>query len=131
MPRKTFISFRSEDEFKVWSLRNLSEFNNVDFEFDDVSLRKAIESRDDAYVRSVIRSKIHSCNICLCLIGENTHRSRKWVPWEINLAAEEGKRIVAMRFKDSSRASTPSVLSLHRVTPFDWDLGRLQRELAW
>jgi hypothetical protein len=58
MSKKTFISFKSEDEVKVWTLRNLSEFKNVEFEFDDVSLRKGINSRDKDYIKSVIRPKI-------------------------------------------------------------------------
>ncbi|MFC3603546.1 TIR domain-containing protein [Deinococcus soli (ex Cha et al. 2016)] len=130
MPRKTFISFRGEDEFLVWSLRNLAEFRNVSFEMDDVSLRNAINSRDDTYIRSIIRPKIKSSDNCLCLIGENTHRSRKWVPWEIELAAEEGKRIVAMRFRSTPNATTPAVLTRLGIRPFNWDLERLARELA-
>jgi hypothetical protein len=96
--KKVFISFRGEDEFKIWTLRGLSQFKNVSFVMDDVSLRKEIESKDDAYIRSVIRPKIRSCDVCLCMIGENTHRSRKWVPWEVGLAADEGKEIIGMRF---------------------------------
>ena len=49
-------------------------------------------------------------DVCVCLIGENTHRSRKWVPWEIGLALELAKPILAMRFWDSSGATTPSIL---------------------
>ncbi len=130
MPKKTFLSFRGEDEFKVWTLRGLAEFKNVSFVMDDVSLRKEIESRDDAYIRSVIRPKIQACDICLCLVGENTHRSRKWVPWEINLAADEGKEILAMRFKDTPFAITPSVLTAHGVVPFNWDVDKLFRKLG-
>lgn len=130
MPSRTFLSFRGEDEFKVWTLRGLANFKNVNFDMDDVSLRNAINSRDDAYIRSVIRPKIRSCIYCVCLIGENTHRSRKWVPWEINLAAEEGKRIVAMRFWDTPNATTPSVITQHGIVPFNWDVDRLYRELS-
>jgi len=130
VPKKTFISFRGEDEFKVWTLRGLSNFKNVDFEMDDVSLRKAIESRDDTYIRNVIRPKIKSCRVCLCLIGENTYRSRKWVPWEINLAADEGKEIIAMRFNGYSTATTPSVLTKHGVVPFNWDVDKLFKKLS-
>src|SRR5688572_11109518 len=110
MPKKVFISFRGEDEFKVNTIRGLSQFKNVSFVMDDVSLRKAIESRDDTYIRSVIRPKIQSCDICLCLIGANTHRSRKWIPWEIQLALDERKEIYAMRLWDSANAITPSIL---------------------
>ncbi len=130
MAQKTFISFRGEDEFKVWALRNLAEFKNVEFDMDDVSLREEVNSKDDAYIRSVIRPKIKSCKVCLCLIGENTHRSSKWVPWEINLAAEEGKEIVAMRFKNMSSVTTPSVLTQHGVVPFDWDIDKLFKKLG-
>ncbi len=48
MPKRVFISFRGEDEFKVTTLRGLAQFKNVSFVMDDVSLRKAIESRNDA-----------------------------------------------------------------------------------
>ncbi len=34
MPQKGFLSFRGEDEFKVWTLRNLAEFKNVPFDMD-------------------------------------------------------------------------------------------------
>lgn len=130
MAQKTFISFRGEDELKVWALRGLAEFKNVEFEMNDVSLREAINSKDDSYIKSVICPKIKACKVCLCLIGENTHRSRKWVPWEINLAAEEAKEIVAMRFKHMSSAITPSVLAQHGVVPFDWDVDKLFKKLG-
>jgi hypothetical protein len=127
MMSKVFISFKSEDVLKVWALRGLSKFKNVHFEMDDVSLREAINSRDEYYIRSVIRPKIKSSNVCLCLVGENTWRSRKWVPWEIRLAKEEGKRIYAMRFKGLANVITPSVLDEVKVVPFDWDVDRLFR----
>lgn len=131
MPKKVFISFRGEDQFKVNTLRGLAQFKNVSFVMDDVSLRNAIESRDDAYIRSVIRPKIRDCDICLCMIGENTHRSRKWIPWEIGLAVEEHREIFAMRFWDASNAITPSVLANNGIRPFDWDVDKLFEKISW
>ncbi|WP_082505273.1 TIR domain-containing protein [Deinococcus sp. Leaf326] len=130
MPTKTFLSFRGEDEFKVWTLRGLAGFKNLEFEMDDESLRKAIDSRDEAYIKSVIRPKIKSSTHCVCLIGENTHRSRKWVPWEIELAIAEGKQVLAMRFWDSSKATTPAVLTRNGIVPFDWDVDTLYKRLS-
>ncbi len=127
---KVFISFRGEDEFKVNTLRGLAQFKNVEFEMDDVSLRKAIESRDDNYIKSIIRPKITKCGVCLCMIGENTHRSRKWIPWEIGLAVELKKPILAMRFWDSSNAATPTILMDNNIRPFDWDLGKLVEKIG-
>jgi len=122
MSAKTFISFRSEDEFKVWTFRGLAEFKNVPFDMDDVSSRRAVESENDSYIRGVIRGKIRSCTTYLCMVGENTHRSRKWVPWEIELAAEEGKRVLAMKFWDTPNATTPNVLLRLNIVPHHWDI---------
>ena len=129
MATKAFISFRGEDEFKVWTLRGLAAFRNVSFEMDDKSLRQAIDSRDEYYIRSVIRPKIKSATICICMVGENTHRSRKWVPWEIGLAIEEQKRVVAMKFWDTANATTPSILMQNKIVPHAWDVGWLFQRL--
>lgn len=130
MAKKVFISFRGEDEFKVWTLRGLAEFKNVQFVMDDVSLRQEIDSKDENYIKRVIRPKISSCDICLCLIGENTHRSRKWVPWEIGLAIEEGKEVIGMRFYDTRAAITPAVLTVNGIIPFNWDVDKLFRKMG-
>jgi hypothetical protein len=130
MAKKVFISFRGEDEFKVNTLRGLAKFKNVAFAMDDVSLRKAIESKDETYIRSVIRPKIHDCDVCLCMIGENTHRSRKWVPWEVGLAIEEGKEVFAMRFWDTLNVVTPSVLTNNSIRPFSWDVDKLFEKIG-
>ena len=129
MATKAFISFRGEDEFKVWTLRGLAEFRNVTFEMDDKSLRQAIDSRDDTYIRSVIRPKVKAADVCICMIGENTHRSRKWVPWEIGLAIEERKRVVAMKFWDAASATTPIVLAQNNIVPHVWDVNWLFQRL--
>jgi hypothetical protein len=59
------------------------------------------------------------------MIGENTHQSRKWVPWEVGLAIEEGKEVFAMRFWDTPNAITPSILINNGVRPFSWDVDKL------
>jgi hypothetical protein len=127
---KVFISFRGEDQFKVFTLRGLAQFKNVEFEMDDVSLRETIDSRDEYYIKSVIRPKINRCNICLCMIGENTYKSKKWIPWEIGVAIELKKPILAMRFKDSANAMTPNVLINNNIRPFDWDLSKLIEKIG-
>lgn len=129
MATKAFISFRGEDEFKVWTLRGLAEFRNVSFEMDDKSLRQAIDSRDDTYIRSVIRPKVKAADASICMIGENTHRSRKWVPREISLAIEERKRVVAMKFWDAASATTPFVLAQNNIVPHAWAVNWLFQRL--
>lgn len=64
------------------------------------------------------------------MIGENTYRSRKWVPREIGLAFEENKEVFAMRFWDTSNAITPSVLTNNGIRPFNWDVDKLFQKIA-
>jgi len=64
------------------------------------------------------------------MIGENTHKGRKWIPWEIGQALELKKPILAMRFWDSSNAVTPAILSNNSIRPFDWDLNRLVERIG-
>ncbi len=64
------------------------------------------------------------------MIGETTHNSRKWIPWEIGIAIEEHKEIFAMRFWDTPNATTPSVLVNHGVRPFDWDINKLFQKIG-
>ncbi|MDQ6763354.1 MAG: TIR domain-containing protein [Bacteroidota bacterium] len=97
---------------------------------DDVSLRKAIESRDDNYIKSIIRPKIRSRDMCLCMIGANTHKSRKWIPWEITLAIEEKKNVIAMRFKNMDNTLTHRVLIDNSIVPFNWDVDKLFRKIS-
>jgi hypothetical protein len=130
MPIKTFISFRGEDQFKVWTLRGLAEFKNVSFDMDDKSLRDAIDSENDSYIRSMIRPKIKAADVCLCLVGENTHRSRKWVPWELGIAVEESKRMLAMKFWDTPNATTPAILAQQGIVPHIWDISWLFQRLG-
>jgi len=47
-----------------------------------------------------------------------------------HLAAEEGKEIIAMRFKNMTSAATPNVLTEHGVVPFDWDVDKLFKKLG-
>jgi hypothetical protein len=49
MPKRAFVLFRDEDEFKVNALRVLAQFNNVSLVMDDGSLYKATDSKDDIY----------------------------------------------------------------------------------
>jgi len=57
MAQKTFISFRGEDELRVWALRGLATSRTLSLKWNDVSLRDEINSKDDSYIKSVIRPK--------------------------------------------------------------------------
>ena len=64
-------------------------------------------------------------NVCICMIGENTHRIRNWVPWKISLAVEVHQRVLAMKFCDTANAATLFVLVQNKIVPHAWGVNWL------
>jgi hypothetical protein len=107
--RKIFISFDYENDkhYKnlliAWSKN--PEF--ADFYINDQSVSDPVDSDRSAPIRRAISAKINDSTGLLCIVGEETSKSR-WVKWEIEKAIELGKRIIAV--KVSKDCTTPSAL---------------------
>ncbi len=93
---------------------------NYDLEFYDESVRVPIESRDAEYVKRRIREKINRTSVTVCLISENTHKS-KWVDWELEESHEKGNSIIAMGLKEVARAVLPRLIKEKNLTFHSWD----------
>lgn len=63
-----------------------------------LSVRIAINSVQSQYVKSVIKQKIGSASIVLCLIGNGT-AWRDWVDWELQAGLDMGKGFVEFASK--------------------------------
>src|SRR5215204_5674976 len=104
--RRVFISFVIEDENAVKGLRLLARNPGYrDLEFYDESVRVPIDSVQAPYIKSRIKDKIRRCGVVLCIISRQTHRS-SWVTWELDVAIEMGKPIVAMAIKGLTESVT-------------------------
>ena len=104
MAKKIFISYRADSEGSLyknllvaWSKNDNGYF---DIKYEDNSVGISINSTNAAYIKRVIKNKIEISNTVLVLIGENTADS-EWVNWEIETAADMGKKIVAVKIKNS------------------------------
>jgi hypothetical protein len=93
--KRVFISFRIEDKPQINGLRLLAANPNFDIEFYDESVRTAIKSTTQAYIRSKIKEKINRTSVTLCMVSQLTHTS-EWVDWELETSFEKGNRVICM-----------------------------------
>lgn len=124
--RKLFLSFHAEDLPQVQGFRLMSKNPNMrEHAFHEKSLTSRVNSEDGAYLRRVIRDKIDSCSVLVCLIGNGT-AWREWVDWEIRIAFELRKGVCGVRLKDS-RGRTPPELVARRAPVATWDMDEIVR----
>ena len=107
--RKIFISFDYENDkhYKNLLIAWSGNPDFADFYINDQSVSDPVDSDRAAPVRRAISAKISAATGFLCIVGEETSKSR-WVKWETEKAAELGKCIIAV--KVNKDCPTPSAL---------------------
>ena len=126
--KRVFLSFIAEDKDHVQGLRLLAKNPKFDIEFYDESVRTPFDSNDAEYIRRQIREKINRTTVTVCLISEDTHKS-KWVNWELQVSDEKGNKIIAMALKDVERAILPGLIKEKGLTFHSWDVDKLAASL--
>lgn len=121
--RRLFLSFHHEDRLQVNGFRLMARNPHLDFDFNDSSIREAVNSSKSAYIRTVISEKIRRSSILVCLIVDGT-AWRDWVEWEISKAFELRKGICGIRLK-GARGSPPVILRQASVPVASWDMDQI------
>ncbi|MBI3947106.1 MAG: TIR domain-containing protein [Armatimonadetes bacterium] len=125
--RRVFISFDHDDTDQVsgfLGLRNIVE----NLEFFNHKLDHRINSKNDDYVKRVIREEyIHPASVCVVLIGNNTWRS-EWVLWEIGECLRQKMGILGIRLK-GSRGRVPDGIPSGHVG--GWDPEKFVGWIEW
>ncbi len=108
--KRIFISFDADnDQHYKNLLLAWSKNSEFDFEIYNGSLKDAIDSSSAAYIKSKIKPSITWCTYLLCIIGEQTYKS-KWVEWEIKTALENGKKLIGVKISKDCTAP-PAMLN--------------------
>lgn len=106
--KRIFISFDYDKDKNYKNLLTAWDSNNLfDFSFYDSSVTVPVNSDDAGPIKRVISQRISDCTRVLCIVGEETHKSR-WVAWEIEKAKEKNKKLVAV--KTAKGNVTPAAL---------------------
>ena len=123
--KKVFLSFAHEDTQRVEKLISLLSSPDYELDFYKGSLNLDFDAEGAETVRRAIGEKITKCNIAVCLIGENTHKS-KWVDCQLQKSRNKGNKIIAMALKGTQSAVLPGVVKKEFLTFYPWDPQKLK-----
>jgi len=127
--KRVYLSFAHEDVQRVEKLISLLRSPDYELDFYEGSLDLDFDAEGAETVRRAIGEKIAKCNIAVCLIGENTHKSR-WVDCQLRKNRNKGNRIIAMALKGTQDAVLPTVIREENLTFYPWDPTRLKKLIA-
>ena len=123
--KRVFLCFADEDAKKVEKLISLLRSPDYELDFYEGPLDLDFDVEGAETVRRAIGEKIAKCNIAVCLIGENTHKS-KWVNSQLLKNRNKGNRIIAMALKEVQDAVLPVVIKEEFLTFYPWDPQKLK-----
>ncbi len=122
-PRRVFLSFHREDLQQVNGFRLMMANDRLTLAISDEPARYPVKSERSTYIRQVLRDRIASVDVLICMIGNGT-AWRDWVEWEIDTAAEFHRGICGIRLKGSRGRAPPLVRELGcKIAP--WDVGSM------
>ena len=123
-----FISFNYEDSDEVNLLRGQAKNDNVDLQFDDYSVKEAIDSTNADYIKRQIREKISRCSVTVVYLSDTT-ASSAWVNWEIEESIRLGKGVVGVHKADRSPGRIPPALLANGCKVVKWEHALLMKAI--
>lgn len=123
------MSFADVDAPKVKRLLPLLECPEYELDFYDGPLDIDIDAQGAEAIKQEIGEKIVKCGITVCLISDNTHKSR-WVDSQLQKSRNKGNRIIAMALKGTEDAVLPVVVREKNLAFYPWDPARLKKLIA-
>jgi hypothetical protein len=122
--KKVFLSVSEDDLQQLRRLMPLLISPDYDLDFYEMPLSVDFESKDAESIRRAIGERVVHSDVTLCLIGNNTHKS-KWVDCALKKSRLKGNRIIAMALKKIEAAVLPDVIREDNITFYPWDPKRL------
>lgn len=117
--RHVFISFAFEDEDEVNLLRGQAENDKTELQFDDFSLKEAINSENEDYIKQKIRERIDRASVTTVYLTKDSAKS-KWVEWEIAESLKRGKGVIGVYKGDAPPVELPSAFKQYGLKTVKW-----------
>jgi len=119
MSRHVFISFAFENEDEVNLLRGQAANERTALQFDDFSLKEAIKSNNDDYVKQKIRERIDRTSVTVVYLSQDSAKS-SWVDWEISESLKRGKGVIGVYKGDAPPTQLPAAFTQHDLKLVKW-----------
>ena len=127
--KKVYLSFSHEDTQKVEKLMPLLRSPDYELDFYEGPLDLDFDAEGAEAIRRQIGEKIAKCDVAVCLIGENSHKS-KWVDSQLRKNRNKGNKIIAMALKGVECVVLPDVVKQEFLTFYPWDPQKLRALIA-
>lgn len=124
-----FISFAFEDEDNVNLLRAQAANDKTQLQFDDFSLKEAINSKNDDYIKQKIRERIDRVSVTAVYLTNDSAKS-KWVEWEIAESLKRGKGVIGVYQGDRPPAQLPAAFGEYGLKTVRWAHQDLMQAIA-
>ncbi len=124
--KRVYLSFADIDAPKVKRLLALLESPEYELDYYDGPLDMDIDAQGAEAIKQAIGEKIVKCNLTVCLISDNTHKS-KWVDSQLQKSRNKGNRIITMALKGTEDAVLPVVVREENLKFYPWDPPRLKK----
>jgi hypothetical protein len=123
--KKVFVSYdHSEDADYKYLLQAWDANTDFDFEFDQRSPNKPIDSTDASVIQAALTKKMKESDYILVIIGEKSHQS-KWMKWEIERAKQADVNLKFAAIKIKSANINPSGLPNNTAIANGFELDKI------
>lgn len=117
--RHVFISFAFEDEDEVNLLRGQAKNDKTELAFDDFSLKEAINSNNEDYIKQKIRERIDRVSVTAVYLTKDSAKS-EWVEWEIAESLKRGKSVIGVYKGAAPPAQLPMAFKQYGLETVKW-----------
>ena len=123
--KNIFISHIHEDDDVLQGLKDLLNRSGYSIRDGSIDSSKPNDAQSDDYIKSdILAPRIHWASTMIVLISPDTHTS-KWVDWEIEYAAMEGKRIIGVWGQGCQDSNVPANLDRYADAVVGWQAERV------
>lgn len=124
-----FISFAFENEDEVNLLRGQAKNEKTDLEFDDFSLKEAVNSKNEDYIKQKIRERIDRASVTVVYLTPDCAKS-KWVDWEITESLKRRKGVIGVYKGDTPPDQLPTALDRYGIKIVKWSHQEMMHAIA-
>lgn len=118
--RHLFISFAFENEDEVNLLRGQAANDKTELQFDDFSLKDAVKSNNEDYIKQKIRERIERASVTVVYLTNDSAQS-KWVDWEIAESMKRGKGVIGVYKGELPPSKLPQAFAQHGLNIVRWN----------